>query len=70
MFDAIDYYNDEQFKKPDEKYWPKCNNIVVEYNDGDDNCAQLMAHQVIASFSYFSEEPPRKKVCRRLNFDE
>ncbi len=64
IFDNVCYFNDKQFALPDEDTWPKCKHVLF---DNTNIC--LMAHQLIGIVSVFSE-PPRKKVCRRLNFDE
>lgn len=68
IFDEIQYYDDAQFENA-KKYWPKCDNFIMTYGD-DDNYVNLMANKCICYVSYFSDEPPKKKVCRRLNFDE
>ncbi len=69
MFEDIQYYNDNQFAIPDSDDWPGCNYLMMGYGD-DINYVTIMAHIIIADISICSGEPPRKKVCRRLNFDE
>ena len=69
MFDEIAYYNDNQFAIPDIDIWPECKHLLLAYGD-DNDYVSLMAHQLIGIVSVFSDEPPKKKVCRRLNFDE
>jgi hypothetical protein len=71
IFDEIEYYNDNQFAIPDIDIWPECKHILLVYGDDDNDYVSLMAHQLIGIVvSCFSEEPPKKKICRRLDFDE
>lgn len=69
MFDEIEYYNDNQFAIPDIDIWPECKHVLLVYGN-DSEYVSLMAHQLIGIVSCFSDEPPKKKICRRLNFDE
>ncbi len=70
MFDCIEHYTGKAWAIPTEDIWPKCTNVLqsaITDKTNEDTYYTLEAHKLIGIVH--PQEPPRKKVCRRL-FDE
>nr|QOD39608.1 NS3 [uncultured densovirus] len=72
MFDCIEHYSGKAWEIPSEDIWPSCNYILQSGTTDDETentYYTLFAHKVIGVVLPFVQEPPKKKVCRRLDFD-
>nr|QOD39530.1 NS3 [uncultured densovirus] len=71
MFDCIEHYSGKAWEIPSVDIWPSCNNEVQSAFgnfDNEETYYTLHAHKLIAVVS--PQEPPWKKVCRRLFANE
>ncbi|QHG62571.1 NS3 [uncultured densovirus] len=67
MFDCIEHYSGKAWEIPSEDIWPSCNYIIQSYmtdRTNEESYYTLHAHKIIAIV--YPQEPPKKKVCRRL----
>lgn len=71
MFDCVEHFDGQAWDIPPETIWPTCNYVlqsVMFTPSNEETYVDLYGHKVIAVIS--PQEPPKKKVCRRLTFDE
>nr|QOD39599.1 NS3 [uncultured densovirus] len=65
MFDCVEHYDGKAWEIPPTDVWPECNHLVHSSTDYQElNYLTLYAHKLIAVV--YPQEPPRKKVRRRL----